>query len=93
LADVKKELLGYLTQAKTSGQQIAVETAQRLELWLIQLGTGEIGQRDFKRLVEAARLKIQQWENTQKVEALAAMQRIMLKAIDLALSKIAPLLG
>ena len=86
----KDQLQSLLQQAKGDSSAFARENAASLERWIVQLSSGELDQDEFNELVEAQRAAAEQFVNTQEIAGQAHARDLTLKVIDIAVTKIVP---
>ena len=89
---VRTEFMGLLGQAKDDSEEMAKKTAKKIEKWLIMLATGDLDEEEFGQLVEARKRTVKQYLNTLEIEARVLLERITIGLIDMAVSKILPVL-
>ena len=86
----KNQLQSLLQQAKADSSAFARENAASLERWILELHNGGLDQDEFNELVEAQRAAAEQFVNTQKIAGRARARKLTLNVIDIAVTKIVP---
>lgn len=92
IQDSKAEFLALITEAKNSTEPFVRENAARIEQWVVQLNDHQIDQEEFDDLMADQKLAAEQFANTQAIATQARAQRLTLKILDLAITKIVPAL-
>src|SRR3954466_15102888 len=88
----KTQLQELLQQAKGDSSAFARENAASLERWIIDLSNGTLDQDEFNELIEAQRAAAEQFVNTQEIAGQARARDLTLKVIDIAVTKVVPVL-
>ena len=88
----KTQLQDLLQQAKGDSSAFARENAASLERWIVELSNGSLDQDEFNELIAAQRAAAEQFVNTQAIAGQARARQLTLNVIDIAATKIAPIL-
>jgi hypothetical protein len=88
----KTQLQDLLQQAKADSSVFARENAASLERWIVQLSNGDLDQDEFNELIEAQRAAAEQFVNTQEIAGQARARDLTLNVIDIAVTKVVPVL-
>ena len=88
----KTQLQDLLQQAKGDSSAFARENAASLERWIVQLSSGDLDQDEFNELIEAQRAAAEQFVNTQAIAGQARARDLTLNVIDIAVTKVVPVL-
>jgi len=80
-----KDLLG---KAKTDSSELAKETAQKVEQWLVMLRNGELSKDEFEMLMYARDRAVRQKLNTTQIATRRRVEGLAVGMIDLALNKL-----
>ena len=70
----------------------ARENAASLERWIVELRDGDLDQGEFNELVDAQRAAAEQFVNTQAIAGQARARELTLNVIDIAVTKVVPVL-
>ena len=88
----KTQLQELLQQAKGDSSAFARENAASLERWIVELSNGSLDQDEFNQLIDAQRAAAEQFVNTQEIASQARARELTLKVIDIAVTKVVPVL-
>lgn len=88
----KTQLQDLLRQAEGDSSAFARQNAASLERWIVELRDGELDQDDFNELIEAQRAAAEQFVNTQAIAGQARARQLTLDVIDIAVTKVVPVL-
>jgi len=88
----KTQLQELLQQAKGDSSAFARENAASLERWIVELRDGDLDQDEFNELVDAQRAAAEQFVNTQAIAGQARARELTLNVIDIAVTKVVPVL-
>lgn len=88
----KDQLQSLLQQAKGDSSAFARENAAALERWIVDLSNGTLDQDEFNELIEAQRAAAEQFVNTQEIAGQARARELTLNVIDIAVTKVVPVL-
>jgi hypothetical protein len=88
----KTQLQDLLQQAKGDSSAFARENAASLERWIVELSNGDLDQDEFNELIEAQRAAAEQFVNTQEIAGQVRARDLTLNVIDIAVTKVVPVL-
>ena len=88
----KTQLQDLLQQAKGDSSAFTRENAASLERWIVGLRNGDLDQDEFNELIEAQRAAAEQFVNTQAIAGQARARELTLTVLDIAVTKVAPVL-
>lgn len=88
----KTQLQELLQQAKGDSSAFARENAASLERWIVELSNGSLDQDEFNELIAAQRAAAEQFVNTQAIAGQARARQLTLNVIDIAVTKVVPVL-
>lgn len=88
----KTQLQELLQQAKGDSSAFARENAASLERWIVELSNGSLDQDEFNELIAAQRAAAEQFVNTQAIAGQARARQLTLNIIDIAVTKVVPVL-
>jgi polyhydroxyalkanoate synthesis regulator phasin len=91
-AAAKKELQDLLANAKADSTEFLKENAQKLEDRLVLLSKGELDQEDFNFFIENQKRAAAIFVASQPAQAQERAERLTLRLLETAATKIAPLL-
>lgn len=89
-ADIKKDLLDFLTQAQAEHFEFVKDAADKLKEWTELFTTGQLSEKEFKSLLRARERTIRQNLNTLEIQARARVEKILFGIIDVIKGKILP---
>jgi hypothetical protein len=92
IQDLKNEFVQLLTEAKGSSEAFVRDNAAKLERWVAMLSNKEIDHEEFEDLVADEKLTAEQFVNTQAIDAQAHSKRLTVQLLDIALTKVVPVL-
>lgn len=92
VADAKKELQSLLADAKGDSATFFQKNAEKLEQRLVMVSKGELDQDDFDFFVEEQRRAAQIFIDSQPPQAQERAEKLTLHLLDVAATKIVPVL-
>ena len=85
---IKANLIDLIQGAKSDTEDIAKETGEKIEKWLVLKSKGEIDSDELEALLNARRRTVRQFLNTQEIALRARIEKVTIGLIDLVLNKV-----
>lgn len=90
--DAKSALLGLIGDAKASTSSFVQSTAVELEEWIVAASKGELSEDEFKALVDAQTIVAKSFVLRQSQIAQQKAEKLTVNMLELAVTKILPVL-
>jgi hypothetical protein len=87
-ADIRREILDQLDQARAERMALVRETALKLDRWLRLWDAGELDDDELRALVAARRRVVRQHLNTLDIETRRRVERVALGALRLVATRL-----
>jgi len=88
LDSTKSELKDLLLQAQNEQEEFVVETANKIERWLLMRVAGELNDDELEALLNARKRVVRQNLNTLEIQTRARLEKIVFGIIDIVTNKL-----
>ena len=92
VADAKAQFEQLIDDGKTASQAFIKSSAEQLEQWVIAVSKKEMDQDEFDELVSSQTIVAKNFVASQAVEAQERAEKLTINALELAATKIVPVL-
>jgi hypothetical protein len=92
VADAKTEFAQLINEGKASSDAFIKSSSEQLERWTIDVGAGKMSQEEFNDLLSAQTIVAKNFVASQALAAQERAERVMIKAGQLAATKIVPMI-
>lgn len=88
LDSAKSSIKDLLTSAKGESEDVVKETGALVEKWLVMRANGELDNDELKELLESRKIVIEQFLNTQEIQAKKKFETMTSGLIDIVANKL-----
>ena len=92
VADAKAEFEQLIDEGKAASQAFIKSSAEQLEQWLIDLSEKKMSKDEFDNLVSSQTIVAKNFVASQALAAQVSAEKLTIKTMELAATKIAPVL-
>jgi len=92
VADAKTQFEQLINEGKAASQAFIQSSAQQLEQWIIAVSNQKMTQDEFDNLVKAQTIVAKNFIASQKIAEQERAEKLIINALELAATKIVPLL-
>src|SRR5215475_5939150 len=92
VADAKTQFEQLINEGKSASEAFIQSSAEQLEQWTIDVGTGKMSQDEFNNLVSSQAILAQNFVASQALAGQERAEKLTIKTAEIAATKIVPML-